>query len=263
MSTWIGPVGSLVRFRAVSSLDAEPASRSSLMVTLAGVVKEQRGPRARRSWSVRLPSSTRAEEVAGLLALVDGLVGPPPWVWVDPWAAVTNLLTPAQSGLEAGTYSGGGSRLGAATATDGTWLPVALGSGSEILWPSPGVPIPPGDWVTGAVYVQGSSPTVSLRFVSGAGATVGTAAASIPSGTGLRRVTVSAVAPASAVRALLLVNSSSRTAGAQITLTRAAVPYAHGEGADKVTIDGLSRSTLLASPDRRLHGVSFTVRELG
>lgn len=269
---WIGPVGGLLEVRSPSVSPVEHAARSSFATTLGGRVVEQRAPaRGRRAWQVGFPEATRPESYTVLRALVDGALGAGPWVWVEPWAAVVNLCTPEAAWLAVGTFTTSGVALpvGPQVGADGTWLPSSLSSDGSTVWvglPAQGehVQVPANVQVTGSVYVSGSSVSVVLRALDAAGVTLAEAGG-IEAPSGLARVARTMVTPVGTSSVMFVISGEDQTviAGPQVTLTPTAVPWAAGEGAYRVSVDGLSVSPLIAAPDLRIGPASFLVREVG
>lgn len=118
----------------------------------------------RREWSLDVTGTNR--EVTGLSQLVAGAFGPGPWRFISDEAAVTNVLTPAESMLD-GIANGG--------YVDGVGGPAAascVGGGEVIIASS--VPVPDGSPVTVSVDTAGDT-VLTLQPVNAAGRPVGNA----------------------------------------------------------------------------------------
>ncbi|WP_458116964.1 hypothetical protein [Arthrobacter sp. D2-10] len=268
MKAYLGPVGNLIGFRCPSSEEITLADNSSLSWTLGGKQKAQYGLNAPRAWQVGIGSAT-ADQIAGLAALMRGLYGPPPWVYVGPWAKVTNLLTPAASVLQAGSWTGSAVPGGSVTLNDGTRPALSLLSDTGATTNLPEVPAIPGETVTGSAWGAGDSGfTVSLVFRSASGAelaiTSRTTAASLAAP--LVRGSVTAVAPDGATGVILRLSGAKRAAQPAVSWTPAVAAWTVGEGAPKVIAQGLSHAVRMAvrdTPSLRRTGASFTLQEVG
>lgn len=274
MSMWIGPYGGLLPVQCPRLLPVQRPDRSTYQATLAGRVFEQRDvARPRRQWQASLPDATRPAAYVGLRALLDGALGGGPWVWVEPWAASVNMLTPEAAWFGDGTWATAGSSLvtGPQTASDGTWLPASVSLDDVAIWaglpaPEERIAVVPGQPLTATVYASTpGSISIVLRIVDASGATL-TEATGVESPTGLERVTRTiAEVPAGAAGAMLVITSDSTglVAGPQVTMTAAPVPYAAGEGARFVSLDGWSLTPLVAHEGFQVGPASVTVQEVG
>lgn len=271
MSAWIGPRGSLVEFvKYKSDLSVAPADRSTFRLTLGGRRKEQRGPRGRREWSVSVEADSR--ESAGISALVDGFFGAPPWVWVDPYARVTNLLSPGAAVLNAGSYAGTGVTLGGAGVTsDGLRFgrSVNVTAGNAILFgyrdnQADYFPVVGGTQFAASFYGSGAG-NARVDWFDANGVFISTVNGASSSGSWTRR-TVTGTAPTNAAGGQLRSNGVSTGTLPCVTWTASVQPWAHGRGCNRVTVDGLSEAVQFASatdPSMRRSSISFTVVELG
>lgn len=271
MSAWIGPLGSLVQIaRYKGSLGVDSGSRSTFRRTLGGNMFEQRGPRARRTWSVDCPASP--VEASQFEALVDGFYGPPPWAWVDPSSQLTNLFSPEQALLDAGTYSTGTgiTQGGAGTTADGIRFGRSLNvsGGAEVSLhrrasQTERLPVLPGVPVTASVYASGSA-SIRIDWTSSTGVFISNTTGATTTGSYTRR-THTATPPADAAGAQVVVVGATGLTLPAFTWTTSVQPWAKGRGATKVTVDGVSESVQVvsSSSDGNLSSFSFTVRELG
>lgn len=271
MSAWIGPVGGLVEvLQYKGGLSVETARPSSTKATLGGRVKVQRGPRSRRVWSASVDGVSPVE-AAGLLSLEAGST--PPWVWVDPYAQVTNMLSPEQSVLSAGSWFGADAYEGGAAVTADGLLAVrtltSLAGGSMDFAYRDGAPDYPavveGVPVTGSAYVRGTG-SVHVEFLDWSGAVIGTEFTATYTHGDLARASVTATPPEGATSARLYVTGASQAAMPALTWTPAVAGWSTGHGCNRAIVEGLSEAIEFASatdPDMRWQSLNFTVREIG
>lgn len=280
MTAYIGPIGGLVPLKCPSSLNLDVTRAQSLATTTGGRRVAFQAPRSHRSWSVDTSAATPSE-VTAVQALEAGVYGPPPWHWVDPWAQVTNMLTPASSAFATGTFWGGGGPY----VSD---APVTLEPGvvvrRSIIVPTPSslvavtgapgstyasVPVVPGLPVTVSLYgtIAASRAYMSATFLDAAGATISTHQATATAGIGgTQRFVRTITAPPGAATVRVTALNLSRIAAPQITWTPQATPWALGQGASAVIVDGVSATALRAvrnTPAQQLGANSFQVVEVG
>lgn len=272
----IGNYGNLVEVKDPSGISPSPAPRSTYQVTNKGRRVEFRGPRGHRDWSVDIATALPSE-IAGLAALVDGFFGPPPWVFIEPWAVTTNLLSPAAAILDDGTWEGSGASLGGAgTTSDGVRFGrsvIVQAGGFALLgylnFQADYLPVLPGEPVTASIYATGTG-YVRIDFVDGNGAYISTVNGASGSGLWTRRtLTIPAdQVPANAGGAQIRI-----VATTQLTLSLPAAtwtmtvqPWAHGAGCNRVSVDGLPQavqSAVRGDLSMQRASTSFTVKELG
>jgi hypothetical protein len=278
MHTYLGPLGGMVALKCPSGLRPSSSRPMSTSVTLGGVSKAQMGPRTARTWDVSLDAVTPAE-LAGLAALVEGELGVGPFAFVDPWARVTNLMPPSATIFpEGGPKTWGGPAVpgGPVDLADGGRAPSSLLSadGAAGILPyrrglADGVPVVPGQVVTGSMYVSGPGTLdVRLQFSTSVGGTFTTAAVKTVTNTGpeLVRVDVTATAPDGAVAAVVRHAGATRIARPAITWTPTVLDWMPGQGAPRVVVPDLAHAVILAmghSTGGRYTAASFTVREVG
>lgn len=270
MTAYLGPAGNLVAFKCPSDEQIDLSDPVSLSRTLGGVQKAQYGRRAPRAWKVGISTATPAE-IGQLMGLMQGLYGPPPWVYVGPWAQVTNLLTPASSMMLPGSWTGSVSAGGVVSLEGGarpTFSTVSA-NGSEVRLPAvpavPGVPVTGSVWAAGHLVSEGFN-TV-LDFLDSGGATISTSFKShqVPAGV-LRRRSVTAIAPEGTTSVVFRVAHALRTALPAVTWTPDLAEWAVGGGAPKVVAHGLSEAVQLAVRDEaylRRSAASFILEEVG
>jgi hypothetical protein len=268
VTAYLGPAGNLVAFKCPSDEQIERADSVSLSRTLGGLQKAQYGRRAPRAWQVGIGTATPAE-LGQLMGLLQGLYGPPPWVYVGPWAQVTNLLTPAASMLLPGAWTGTGVEGGPVTLEGGARPSYSVVSDTGATLSLPAVPVIPGIPVTGSFYAVGNPQfTVALDFRNAAGAGIGAAASNNTAlaGGALSRRSVTGMPPAGAVDVVLRATGALRAAQPAVTWTPDMAEWSVGGGAPKVVARGLSQAVQLAVRDQaflRRSSASFVLEEVG
>lgn len=235
---------------------------------MGGRVKVFRGPKARREWSVGSNGMAKPEDVAQLQALLE--YGTPPWVWIEPLAAVSNLLHPEQSVLMPGTWIGSATVGGAGATADGTRFGRSIiASGNVDLHCRNGaydrLPVVPDVPVSGSFYASGTG-TPRLIWINAAGGTVSFTSGASTTGT-LTRRTVTGTPPAGAASVQLsAIGFSGTLTLPAYTFTDDPAPWAFGRGCNRATVEGFSENVQQASrehPSLRRSSISFTVREVG
>lgn len=233
--------------------------------------------RALRSWKVSIPDATVAD-IKPLRTLLASTL--PPYVWVDPWAQVTNLLTPEQSVLGsttpqlpmAGSYYIAGSDLrGWASYRPN---PGAAGGalGAVTIGPAPCPPWWAGRKVTASALLatnRGGGANAVLEYLDGTGnvlADGGTVNGNYVTGMdGLRRSVATGSVPFGAAACRVRVRYAELIAEPQITWTDIPVDYDVGNGALQVVVHNQSRSLQwsVPGPDAALRrqDISFQVTE--
>lgn len=266
MSAYLGPAGGLVPFLCPSAVGISTDRAMSYWTTLVGRVKVQRGPAARRQWSVDIGSATPGE-LANLQALEQ--TGTPPWIWVEPYAQVTNLLTPDQSTLAPGTWSSStGATQGGPVTVDGVVVPrsvVAVNGGNIDAGFNARPPVVRGVPVSASAYVRGVGSLV-LQWRDWNDASLGSFTQAFDHDVMTQVKIDGRNPPVGAVTARLLINGLRQAAMPAVTWTTTAPDWAMGRGCTKAVVEGLSESVQHAVRDHdhlRLSGLSFTVREVG
>ncbi|WDF32255.1 hypothetical protein PTW37_10250 [Arthrobacter agilis] len=215
-------------------------------------------------------STATPAEAANLQALVEG--GKPPWVWVEPYAQVTNLLSPGQSVLAAGTWSGAGFvEGGAVLSADGVFSPRSVlhptGGTVDFGYRSGAMDRPavvPDQIVRFSAYLRGTG-TLRVSFRDWAGQILKETQASYSSTT-LARASVASLPPAGAVSCRVWVTGALQAALPAFTWTADLAAWSVGRGCNRVSVDGLSEAVQLAvadSPALRRSAITFTIREVG
>jgi len=269
MPAYLGPSGSLVEFKISPSTVSE-SRPSSYRTTMGGKVKVQRGKVTRRTWSVDVASASPLE-LSSLAALLQG--GTPPWVYVDPYAQVTNLYTPDQSVLMPGTWDTSVAFVeGGAVTVGGVTIPrsVSINTANTIRFGyrdgiklSP--PAMPNVRVYASAYLQGSG-TLVLTFQDYSGASVGSSSLAYNTSSGIARVAVSGIPPAGTASVQFNASGCLQAAGPAITWTDTLADWSVGRGCPAAVTEGLDEAVQIAVREAnylRRSQISFTVREIG
>lgn len=271
MPAYLGPVGGLVPLPGVTASEISSTRGGTDKVTLGGRLKTQRSPLSRREWSVSTHDLLTSKQTASLLALELG--GKPPWVWVEPYAQVTNLLSPAQSLTMPGTWSGTGVVEGGAVNVGGVMSPRSVshstGGTVDFAFRSAGVEdrpaVVPGVPVSVSVYARGSG-ELGVGWRDYAGAAISSNQKAYTHGTLARVSMVNLIPPAGAVSAYIWASGFTQAAMPALTWTPALADWSVGRGCNRVVVEGLSEAVRMASTTNTLmrrSGISFTIREVG
>lgn len=260
---WIGPPGQLVPAGYGGDLSHSMSRPSSVKTTLGGRDKVQWGSRPSREWSVKA-NPWEGNYYQGLEALLWGAYGPPPWAFITPHMATTNLVTPNASAFSQSplTTSGSVPVLGSFQGLDGTMHPTSMGATSGNVYFAIRTPVVPGP-VTGSVYATaGTKFHLHVRNVTGA-VLVNVNTRAMQDGA---RVSLTVEAPAGAAYVWLAVDANSGpgvVAGPTVTLTDEPLPYSWGQGVDAVFVDNLDTSpTVINQHTGSMASHSYTVREI-
>ena len=269
MSTYVGPAGNLIRFERMSAEQIDVAERVRFDTTLGGVQKAQIAGTSPRSWQVGMAAAA-PQDISHLSGLLEGLYGPPPWLYLGPWAQVNNLLAKATSMFLPGSWSGIGVMAGGPLLlADGSTPRYSVSTIGGVPITVATLPVVPGVPVTASAWASGDTEfSLSLVFLDAGGATLDTVTARTQATMAEppRRGSVTAVPPAGSVNARFRILGARRAALPAFTWTKDLAPWAVGEGAPKVVARGLSKSVLLASRDKsylRRLSMNFTLEEVG
>lgn len=266
MDAYLGPAGNLIGFRA-SAVNITPEASASYLVTLGGRRKAQLTPQQPRSWRLNIAAATPAQ-LGQLSGLVQGLYGPPPWVFVEPWAAVTNLLSPAAALLKPGTWTGIGDVGGTVTLSDGSRPVHSIVDVEQFMKTLDPAPVVPGEQVTASIYGTGNPNFIlSLQFRSSGGTVLSAPSTTInaPAAGNLQRGSLTATAPEGAAECRIQ-TTARRASLPAVTLTPQVEAWTEGNGAGKVIVEGLEKAVIIAvrdMPGLRRADVSFTIMEVG
>lgn len=269
MTAYLGAGGILVPFNCPSAVSIESSRQADYRQTLDKKITVTRSLVSRRSWSVSLSTAT-PQQIANLQALVEG--GRPPWVWVEPYAQVTNLFSPEQSVLADGSWSGDGFSVGGAVMTvDGVFAARSLvnSSGGTVDFGWRGAdpdrpPVLPGVMVAFSVSLRGSG-SVGISFRGSANEIISEDQIAYNSQR-MERVAFNRTPPRGAVTARLWATGVRQVAAPAFSWTEDVPPWSIGRGCNRASIDGLSEDVQLAvrdTPAMRRSSLSFTVREVG
>lgn len=249
MGAWMGEVGSLIELKCPASAGRSQAVDYSIETTLGGVDKAQVGRTISREWDLEVgpahPGATTA-----LARFQHGMYGLGPWWFIDPWAAVSNVLTPAAS-MPGPTHK---SWTGAGVPT-GAWQVPGMGLVRHSVIPDGGLitlgdgtPVVPGQPLTGGAWVSGSG-AVWVQTVDAAGAIVDNVSTRV---SGTEPVRVSATIPVvsgSAVSARLRVTDAMQVGLPSLSWTRTAQPWAPGQGTARALVESIDTTPAIAVPD--------------
>lgn len=268
----IGPVGGLIQLHGSSSVEVTKPARTSRVVALSGRVTEQRGPAGRREWAVGV-GSAYPEHFHALRQLESGITWTPPFWWFDESAQVTNMLTPAQSMLADGAFSGGFVG-GAGEMADGTpFLRSIVGMPTETVhlladMEDRQMAVPFNTPLTASVYAtafSGTSGSVTLEEIDPQGDVVAFHVETVPAGTVRERVVIQVTTTGRTVAVRARTYGLNMTALPAITLTDSPQLWADGRGCATASFEVLSESVnkAVAHPTGRRFGYNMTVHELG
>lgn len=261
MSSFLGPLGGLVRLPCVSEIRSVRESRYRVSVSVEGEARAQLLPRPLpRSWQ-----ASAAVKDPGALDIVEafslGLYGSGPFAFVSCDAARLNALTPAQSALR---NLGSEFMLAGPVTVQGVSLPVSASVSIPSSWRGlVDVPVVSGVPVTASVWVQSATgaPIISVGWIVGGNIPV-TESVTGSSGGMWQRLSWTGTPPAGASQLRLGVRSSvTAVAGPQVTWTSKPVGYAMGRGAESVIVEQAEQQPIyLPGP---FSSGSWTVREVG
>lgn len=265
---WIGHPGALLPLPGIKGDLARTVTRAVAYKTSASgrrraYLSARRAPL--REWKVTIPQiqPQEASILHGLLMETD-----PPYVWVDPWSRVTNLLTPSTAGLE--DCLPVLAAIGRQPLSGGGFAPTAGANPSGLPVDIPPAPVVPELPVTVSVFLASEvGATVSAKFLDSNGVQVGVLSTSAPV-VGLdvlRRASVTVAIPPTGAAAVALSISAGASVIAQpaVTWTGYLAAYGAGGGAAQVVIDSLDetiRDAEIAANGHRLSNLSFTVTEV-
>lgn len=264
---WVGHPGALLPLPDLAGTLGRAGDRSATFASSAGghrrvYLSARRAPL--REWKVTIPA-VRPDEAAvfhSLLAATD-----PPYMWVDPWARLTNLQSPADATMQTAVPTL--APLGRQPLEGGGWAAVAGSNPSLGVVNIPPVPVVSSQPVTVSAYLGAAGAAlVSAVFFNSAGVAIGAPVPS-PTVTGLallRRASVSIpLPPTNAVAVSIRITNASVIANPAVTWSDALLEYGSGGGAAQVVITGIDEGIVMARSGvngQRYSELSFTVTEV-
>jgi hypothetical protein len=262
-----GPVDGLVQLHGSSSVEVTRPARVKKSVALSGRVSVQRGPEPRREWAVSVESAY-PEHVQLLQGVEYGAYGPGPFVWYDELAQVTNMLTPGESMLRAGSWTGGAFG-GAGVAADKTpYLVSRTADVGASVFLSERIAVPAEMPVTVSAYVSThptTAATLRVREWDPEGVFFNTHTFTVPAGTHAGRAVVSFKTSVRTRTLSFNILDPLMVTMPAVTLTDKALPWATGLGCRSAVVElpGHSVGKAVAHPNGRRMGYSMTIHELG
>lgn len=227
MSGWIGTLGALSEVLWKVSLSESTPARFAFQQAVGRRWAFLASPVPRRSWSVEVKGT---QEDTRALAQLAHAAPAEPLVWVSEAAALTNVLTPAQSLMV------GISNRGAMVTSDGSVAVSSLGGVSRVV-AADRVPVMPGKPFTATVEAAGNGAILGVQMFTAAGTAVGATATAVARGANTQRLVVSVPAsPAAAAYATLTLASGGQFSRLSATWTKDAPPWDVGMGASSVVV---------------------------
>lgn len=227
MSGWIGTLGALSEVLWKVSLSESTPARFAFQQAAGKRWAFLSSPTPRRSWNVEVKGT---QEDTRALAQLAHTAPSEPLVWVSEAAALTNVLTPAQSLMVEI------SNRGAMVTSDGSVALSSLG-GSPRTVAADHVPVMPGQPFTATVEAAGNGAILGVQMFNVAGVAVGATATAVARGANVQRLVVSIPAPpAAAAYATLTLASGGQFSRLSATWTKDAPPWDVGMGAASVVI---------------------------
>lgn len=263
MTSYIGPVGSLIPVKCPSSLGVSGGRDVSFTRTL-GRQKAFMGKVASRTWDAALSDATTPGQLAGLRWLAD--YGTAPFVWFGPDAVMRNMLDPAVGGLVGGTHSGLEGPM--VEVEPDVWVKSAVPNGvSSVALPYRSgsldpVPVMPGRPVTVSAWLRGSVSRIDIAWRNLAGAIVSSSAGTATARPSLQRASRTLTPPVGAVQ-MTITYFGDQVAGPAVSMTDRLNSYSPGKGCKRVVVHGLSEALVMATADVAYSSASFTITEVG
>lgn len=229
MSGWIGTLGALSEVLWKVSLSESTPTRFTFQQAAGRRWAFLASPSPRRSWNVEVKGTQ--EDTRALTQLAHAAPAEP-LVWVSEHAALTNVLTPAQSLLA------GVSNAGAMVTSDGSIAPASVTVPTRLVV-AERVPVHPGKPFSAAVEVSGLRAVLGVQLYNAAGRAVGNLiTATANSESTQRLVATTSEVPATAAWATLTVGGGRFTRPSAVW-TKTAAPWDVGRGATAVVVDGV------------------------
>lgn len=271
MGAFIGPLGGLIEAtqweeKQSVSTGTAPSFFTGLDGSRTAFVQPPIG-RNMREWDVSM-SDAHPEQAAAFQALAMGAMGVGPFVFVDPLAQVTNVLTPRQSLLSPETLPG--YVTASRTVVPGLGeMPAAIVNANTAAYLFRETPVVPGTPVTVSAWVVSTAPvkiTAQCMRVDGSWTNNSSSTQQGLESGGWVSTTVTPAFSAAKVDLRIQAAAPVVVACPSISWTRQPGGWSPGRGANAVVVHGLKESFSRASPHaggpRRLD-YSATVTEVG
>ena len=261
MGAFIGPLGGLIeatqwKEKQSVSTGTAPSFFTGLDGARTAFVQPPAG-RTLREWDVSM-SGARPEDAAAFHTLVLGGFGNGPFVFADPLAQVTNLLTPRQSLMEPTALITTGPGQPRSNISPAVMIAPGGGraSGGVVTSASTGfwaymTPIHPSKPVTMSLLVQGQATVALLVMRADRTWSVVATQSTTVNHLNPQRVSLTARPPygdAVMCGIRIITTQAVTVAQPQITWTVQPMPWAPGRGANQVIVHGLSESFDRADP---------------
>lgn len=271
MGAFIGPLGGLIEAtqwqeKQSVSTGTTPSFFTGLDGARTAFVQPPAG-RVLREWDIAM-SGADPERAAAFQALALGAHGVGPFVFVDPYAQVTNLLTPRQSLLDPAVLTSAATSTRAVVPGLGS-MPAARTKSGQVARFGYGTPVVPGRAVTVSAWVMSTSTvTLSAQCMRADGTWTTTGAESYTGLSSGRWISATVVPGPESAQVDLRVSSAAQDTVVcpSITWTREPLDWSPGRGAAQVVISGLQEEFSRAEPHRmgeRRIDYSATVTEVG
>lgn len=266
---YLGPFGALRAFSCLPANIVSDVQRPNFRgSTLDGRAYTQQTPRSRRIWAWPIEVGDPAT-LRELFSIEQGVYGPPPYRWYDPWAAELNLLpqgatapgsvfdleqlswnvttTTVTESSPVTTFNGLPVAYGVDLSEDGV-LVVPGFEGHED--PVPVLPGRPYTFTVSGLKTAGEPWEIALVWVDGNQAEVAEDAAAVPADPAAQRGVLTGVAPAGASGVLAEVRAGAYTGVQSLTMfqlteTSEAVPWHPGQGVPRVSLPEGYRENLI------------------
>lgn len=239
MKDFIGTLARMYEVNWATSITEMPETRYSYQKAAAktwAFVQARPDETSLREWDINLTSGNASTSI--LMGYATGEYGPGPFRFVSSAAALTNVLTPAQSRLASkangGTFTGP-SGTAQRSLVAGTTTPTIIADQ---------IPVIPGKPITATVDAAG--PTIlEMDFRTITGARVGTLKKIEADGVLAQRISGTVpVVPATARYLQIRATGFTSLAFPQVTYTPYVVPWAVGAGATSVVVDSVKREII-------------------
>src|SRR5690625_547507 len=260
MTTFLGPVGSLIPVKCASTLTSSGGREVSFTRTL-GKQKAFFGQVRAREWSVDI-GLAKPGELSGLRWLAE--YSSSPLVWYSPDAVVGNILTPDQAALEAGKHNGISGPL--VQVQPGIFVKSVIRDPDRLsvqIEPGPDTATPhaANKAVTVSAWVRGDS-SLGVYWRDAEGTSLGLDQPSTVNYGEWTRISRTIMPPPGSAQANLSIRCE-QMAGPAVTLTDQLMPYSPGQGSKQVALHGLTGAVIRAYQEHQFQSLSFMVSEVG